>query len=151
MEFFKNDDKKTPIPTLPKKIPAKWASAPEPLTYDRSEFDSTKLALLYRETITSDHEGEAFDVVVKHRVDSQYEAQCYAVTGDNYQLTPQPLGNKDILKNDIFRIDERDFLVEILVTSGNHPKTATFLINNGTDFDHFTMSKLNDSAKNGRK
>lgn len=48
MEFFKNDGKKTPIPTLPKKIPAKWASAPEPLTYDRFEFDSTKLALLHR-------------------------------------------------------------------------------------------------------
>lgn len=136
MGFFKDDGKKSPIPSLPKKIPAKWGSAPEPLTHDRSDFDSTKLALLYRETITSDHEGEAFIVVVKHRGDKE----CYVVTGDNYRLTLLPSGVKHILKDGIFKIEESKILVEILVTSGNYSKTATFLITNGPDFDHFTMS-----------
>jgi hypothetical protein len=133
MEFFKSDSE-TPIPNLPNEIPAKWVSAPEPLTHDRKEFDSTKLALLYRETITSGDE-EAFDVVIKHRDDGQYDAQCYVVTGDNYQF-----GKKGILRNDTFRIDERRFRVKIHVNSGSSYETATFFITNGTDFDHFTMS-----------
>jgi hypothetical protein len=92
------------------------------------------LALLYRETITSGDE-EAFDVVVKHMDDGQYDAQCYVVTGDNYRF-----GNKGILRNNAFRIDEGRFQIKIHVTSGSSYENATFFITNGTDFDHFTMS-----------
>jgi hypothetical protein len=104
MEFFKMKDKSRIPPSITLKIPAKWVSTPEPLTPDRKGFDSTKLALLYRETITSGHDGEQFVVVVKHNGGTVSDTGCYIMTGDNYQ--PDTSGT--ILKNNNFTIDESE-------------------------------------------
>ncbi len=140
MEFFKMDVKSR-IPTdITEKIPARWVSAPEPLTPDRRGFDSTKLGLLYRETIPSDYHGESFDVVVKFHGDTQ----CYIVTGDNYQ----PTSTGKILANDRFRIDESKFLVKIQATSGNSSsKTTTFIITNEAQFEKFMISFYTNKNK----
>ena len=43
------------------------------------QFDSTKLALLYRETIPSDYDGEHFVVAVKHSGATGPDTGCYIV------------------------------------------------------------------------
>jgi hypothetical protein len=136
MEFFTLDAKSL----LNEKIPAKWDSAPEPLDPDR-RFDSSKLAFLYRETITSDQNGESFSVVVKHR----NERECYVMTGDNYQADFKGM----ILHNSEFRIDEQKFLVKIQATSGSHSsRTTTFIITNeGNQFEAFTIFYFGDKNK----
>jgi len=130
MQFLKLDGK-TRIPSAyPEKIPAKWSNAPEPLSPDRRSFDSTKLALLYKETVVSDHNGEDFAVVVKHG----YDVLCYIVTGDNY-LPPL------ILRNPRYTIGDSKFLVKIQAVSGNSSsRVTTFIINNEPKPDKFMIS-----------
>jgi hypothetical protein len=132
MEFYEGDGEKLLI----NKIYAKWGSAPEPLTPQRDDFDSSKLALLYRETILSDEEGEQFDIAVKH----EGETQCYAMTGETYQMGL----DSRILHNTLFSINRQKFRVSVHAISGIHySKPKTFVIENpGTSLDQFRISAI---------
>jgi signal peptidase I len=130
LEFLDDNDTRLNLRNQP--ILGKWTAAPEPLTPNRQAFDSTKLAFVYDKDIISDDVGEQFDILVKNQGDKE----CYAMTGDTYEVGPD-------LRHEEFRIDLTEFKVRIHANSGRYDSNIrTFIIrNNGIHVGDVTMNE----------
>lgn len=118
LEFLDTNDERLNLRHQP--LQAKWVTAPELLTPDRNAYDPTKLAFAYDRDVVPNENGEEFDIIVKNEGD----IECYAMTGDTYEV------GADLRHHD-FRIDLPIFRVRVQANSGRFlSNIQTYAISN---------------------
>jgi hypothetical protein len=128
LEFLDTNNERLNLRYQP--LQAKWVAAPELLTPDRNAYDPTKLAFIYDRDVVPDDNGEEFDIIVKNDGD----IECYAMTGDTYEVGAN-------LRHPDLRIDLPIFRVRVQANSGRFVSNIqTYTIRNpGMHINDLTM------------